>query len=171
VDFTKHYVEDGETADQVLLARCCGEAVVIDLTPVEPDHDITPEDLEAAAPEIRAGDIVLVRTGWSDQAWGDFPRYYVGSPACTPEAARWLVATEAKAIGFDCFPERAAKKQSYLPSEFVVHEIIGNSGAILMQTLTRLGELPADRRFMFYAAFLKVTGGEGAPTRFFAVLD
>ena len=171
VDFTKHYVEDGETADQVLLARCCGEAVVIDLTPVEPDHDITPEDLEAAAPEIGAGDIVLVRTGWSDQAWGDFPRYYVGSPACTPEAARWLVATEAKAIGFDCFPERAAKKQSYLPSEFVVHEIIGNSGAILMQTLTRLGELPADRRFMFYAAFLKVTGGEGAPTRFFAVLE
>ena len=171
VDFTKHYVEDGETADQVLLARCCGEAVIIDPTPVEPDHDITPEDLEAAAPEIGAGDIVLVRTGWSDQAWGDFPRYYVGSPACTPEAARWLVATEAKAIGFDCFPERAAKKQSYLPSEFVVHEIIGNSGAILMQTLTRLGELPADRRFMFYAAFLKVTGGEGAPTRFFAVLD
>lgn len=171
VDFTKHYVEDGETAEEVLLDRCCGEAVVIDLAPVEPDHDITPDELEAAAPEIGAGDIVLVRTGWSDQAWGDFPRYYVGSPACTPEAARWLVGTGAKAIGFDCFPERAAKKQSYLPSEFVVHEIVGDSGAILMQTLTNLGELPTDRRFDFYAAFLKVTGGEGAPSRFFAVLD
>ena len=29
--------------------------------PIEPDHDITPEDLAAAAPEIRPGDIVLVR--------------------------------------------------------------------------------------------------------------
>ena len=139
VDFTKHYSADGETAEQVLLDRTCGEAVLIDLTPIEPDHDITPEDLAAAAPEIRPGDIVLVRTGWSDEAWGDFPRYYVGSPACTPEAARWLVRTGAKAIGFDCFPERAAKKQNYLPSEFVVHEIIGDSGAILMQTLTNLG--------------------------------
>jgi kynurenine formamidase len=171
VDFTKHYVEDGETAEQILLDRCCGEAVLIDLSTIRPDHDITPDDLAAAAPEIRRGDIVLVRTGWSDKAWGDFPRYYVDSPACTPEAARWLTATGAKAIGFDCFPERAAKKQSYLPEEFVVHHIVGDSGAILMQTLTNLIALPAGERFDFYAAFLKVSGGEGAPARFFAVLD
>ncbi len=171
VDFTKHYVEHGETAENVLLERTCGDAVIIDLTPVEPDHDITPADLAAASPEIHRDDIVLVRTGWSDRAWGDFPRYYVESPACTPEAARWLVNTGAKAIGFDCFPERAAKKQNYLPSEFVVHEIVGDSGAILMQTITNLGLLPTDRRFPFFAAFLKVKGGEGAPARFFALID
>ena len=45
VDFTKHYTADGETAEHVLLDRTCGEAVLIDLTPIEPDHDITPEDL------------------------------------------------------------------------------------------------------------------------------
>jgi kynurenine formamidase len=171
VDFTKHYREDGETAEDVPLDRTCGEAVVIDLTPIEPDHDITPADLEAAAPEIRPGDIVLVRTDWTDAAWGEFPRYYVGSPSCSPEAAEWLTGTGAKAIGFDCFPERSAKKQSYLPSEFVVHEIIGDAGAILMQSLTNLSLLPTDSRFAFYAAFLKVKGGEGSPARFFAVLD
>jgi arylformamidase len=95
----------------------------------------------------------------------------VGSPSCSPEAAQWLVDTGAKAIGFDCFPERSAKKQSYLPSEFVVHEIIGEAGAILMQSLTNLGELPVGERFQFFGAFLKVKGGEGAPARFFAVLD
>ncbi|MGH8870793.1 MAG: cyclase family protein [Acidimicrobiia bacterium] len=171
VDFTKHFVEDGETAENVPLDRTCGEAVIIDLTPIEPDHDITPADLEAAAPKIQKGDVVLVRTGWSDVAWGDFPRYYVGSPSCTPEAAKWLVETGAKAIGFDCFPERSAKKQSYLPSEFVVHEIIGDAGAILMQSMTNLAALPADERFLFFAGFLKVTGGEGAPARYFALLD
>jgi len=171
VDFTKHFQEDGETAEMISLDRTSGEAVVIDLTPTEPDHDITVADLEAAAPEIRPGDVVLVKTGWSDQAWGNFPHYYVGSPSCSPEAATWLVETGAKAIGFDCFPERSAKKQSYLPSEFVVHEIIGKAGAILMQTLTNLGELPVGERFLFFGAFLKVKGGEGAPARFFAVLD
>lgn len=171
VDFSKHYREDGETTEDVALDRASGDAVIIDLTPIEPDHDITPDDLAAAAPEIRPGDIVLVRTGWTDIAWGEFPRYYVDSPACTPEAARWLTATGAKAIGFDCFPERSAKQQSYLPSEFVVHEIIGDAGAILMQSLTNLAALPTDSRFRFYAGFLKVSGAEGVPARFFAVLD
>jgi len=145
--------------------------VLIDLTPIEPDHDITPDDLQAAAPRISPGDVVLVRTGWTDEAWGRFPRYYIDSPACTPEAAQWLADTGAKAIGFDCFPERSAKKQSYLPYEFVVHEIIGNAGAILMQSLTNLSALPTEARFTFFAAFLKVTGGEGSPARFFAVVD
>lgn len=171
VDFTKHYREDGETAEAVPLDRTSGEAVVIDLSHVGEDHDITVADLEAAAPEIRQGDVVLVRTGWSDRAWGEFPRYYTGSPACTPEAARWLVEQGAKAVGFDCFPERAAKKSSYLPEEFVVHEIIGDAGAILMQSLTNLAALPVGERFLFFAAFLKVTGGEGSPARFLAVLD
>jgi kynurenine formamidase len=171
VDFTKHYTKNGETAENVDLDRTCGEAVIIDLAAVEEDHDITPDDLASAAPEIGSGDIVLIRTGWSDRAWGEFPRYYLGSPSCTPEAASWLVDTGAKAVGFDCFPERAAKKQSYRPDEFVVHEIIGDSGAVLMQSLTNLKALPSDRRFLFFAAFLKVKGGEGAPARFFALLD
>ncbi|MDH3539236.1 MAG: cyclase family protein [Acidimicrobiia bacterium] len=171
VDFTAHYREAGETAEAVTLDRTSGEAVVIDLTPTEADHDIAVADLEAAAPEIREGDIVLVRTDWTDGAWGDFPRYYVDSPSCTPEAAQWLAETGARAIGFDCFPERSAKKQSYLPSEFVVHHIIGDSGAILMQSLTNLAQLPVNARFLFFGAFLKVAGGEGAPARFFAVLD
>ncbi len=171
VDFTKHYREDGEVAGDILLDRTCGEAVVIDLTPIEPEHDITPADLEAAAPEIRRGDIVLVKTGWTDIAWGEFPRYYVGSPSCSPEAAQWLADTGAKAIGFDCFPEGAAKKQSYLPYEFVVHQIIGDSGAILMQSLTNLSAVPVDERFQFFGAFLNVTGAEGSPARFFAALD
>lgn len=171
VDFTKHYREDGEVAGDILLDRTCGEAVIIDLSHIEPEHDITPGDLEAAAPEIRQGDIVLVRTGWTDIAWGEFPRYYVGSPSCSAEAAHWLADTGAKAIGFDCFPEGAAKKQNYLPSEFVVHEIIGDSGAILMQSLTNLSEVPVDERFQFFGAFLNVTGAEGSPARFFAALD
>ncbi|HEX6302466.1 MAG TPA: cyclase family protein [Acidimicrobiia bacterium] len=70
VDFTKHYSEDGETAEQEPLHRTCGEAVNIDPTPVDPDHDITADDLAAAAPEIRAGEVVPVRTGWSDQGLG-----------------------------------------------------------------------------------------------------
>ena len=169
VDFTKHFDEHGETAEQVDLSRTCGEAVVLDLGVVEPGHDISPQDLEACGVTVEPGEIVVVRTHWTDRSWGTFPEYYLDSPSCSSEAAEWLVATGASAIGFDCFPEGAAKASSYSPLDFVVHRIIGEGGAVLMQSLTNLSELPvAGERFQFFGAFLKFEGAEGVPARFFA---
>lgn len=170
VDFSKHYREDGETAEHIPLDRVVGKAILLDLGQLDPGHDITVADLEGADPGITSEDIVLIRTGWTDRAWGDFPRYYVDSPSCTPEAAEWLVAKGCPAIGFDCFPEASAKKTDYSPEEFVVHRTIGDGGAILMQQLTNLDALPRGGRFSFFAPFLKFEGAEGVPARFFAVL-
>jgi arylformamidase len=169
VDFSKHYREDGETAEDIALDRVIGEAMLIDLGELAPSHEIGVADLEAADPGVTADDIVLVRTGWSDRAFGEFPRYYVDSPTCSPEAAEWLVAKGCRAIGFDCFPEASAKKTDYSPDEFVVHRTIGEGGAVLMQTLTNLDALPRGERFQFFAPFLKFEGAEGVPARFFAI--
>ena len=172
VDFTRHFDENGESAEQVELSRTCGSAVVFDLGILGDGHVITPADLEACSVAPNPGEIALVRTGWSDQAWGTFPKYYLDSPSCSPEAAEWLVATGATAIGFDCFPEGAAKLTNYSPEDFVVHHIIGEGGAVLMQSLTNLSELPgAGARFPFFGAFLKFAGAEGVPARFFAQLE
>ncbi len=171
VDFSKHYRSDGETAESVTLDRVTGPAIVLDLGDVPPNTAITPDLLDARAPAFEPGDIILIRTGWTDEAWGDFPRYYVESPWCEPAAAEWLVSHAPKAVGFDCFSEQAARRPDYRPEEFHVHRIVGDAGAILMQQLTRLHLLPVGRRFDFYAPFLAVTGAEGAPARFFAIID
>ena len=167
VDFSKHYRPDGETAEEATLDRTIGMARVFDLGEVEPNHEITEQDLEGVDPGLVAGEIALVRTAWTDRAWGDFPHYYLDSPSCSPRAASWLAARGAKAIGFDCFPEAAAKKTDYRADEFVVHREIGEAGAILMQQLTALDRLPTTP-VRFFAAFLKFHGAEGAPARFFA---
>jgi arylformamidase len=170
VDFSKHYREDGETAEHVPLDRVSGEAIVVDLSDIEPNTAITAELLEERSPEFRPGDLILVRTGWTDQAWGQFPRYYLESPWCEPSAAEWLVSHQPKAVGFDCFSEHAARMPDYQPADFHVHRIIGDAGAILMQQLTRLDQLPVGERVQFFAPFLAVTGAEGAPARFFALV-
>jgi kynurenine formamidase len=170
VDFSKHYRVDGETAERVALDRVVGIARVFDLGQLDPGHAISPDELAAADPGIRPGEIALLRTAWTDRAWGDFPRYYVDSPTCSPAAATWLVSTGAKAIGFDCFPEEAAKRADYRPADFIVHRIIGDGGAVLMQQLTAIDALPAGIAIQFAAAFLKFEGAEGAPARFFAVV-
>lgn len=171
VDFSAHVRADGETAIDVPLERFSGEALVVNVGPCEPSHGVSVADLEKAAPEIRPGDIVLVRTDWTDRMWGQFPDYYLTSPYCTPEAARWLVAKKPKAIGFDCFSEYSARLPDFTSEDFVIHKIILESGVYYFQQMTNLGALPADRRFTFFAPCLKMREAEGSPARFFALLE
>jgi arylformamidase len=171
VDFSKHVQENGETAADVDLERVCGEALVVDLSHVEPNHAISVSDVESRLGDLRKGDIILVRTDWTEKHWGDFPTYYLESPYCTPEAAQWLVDHGARAIGFDCFSEYCARLPDFTSEDFIIHKIILENGAILMQQMTNLSQLPTDGRFQFFAPFVKMHGAEGSPVRFFALLD
>lgn len=171
VDFLRHVQENGETAADVPLERVFGQAWVVDLSYAEPNHPITMADLEAQTPAFPAGDIVLVRTDWTEKQWGNFPTYYLESPYCTPEAARWLVEQGAKAIGFDCFSEYCARLPDFTSEDFIIHKIILENGRTLMQQMTGLSQLPVGKPIRFFAPFVKMRGAEGSPARFFAVLD
>lgn len=171
VDFSKHTVEDGETAVDVSLERVFGQAVVVDLSFAEANHEITIADMEEHAAHVQPGDIVLVRTDWTEKQWGNFPTYYMESPFCSPEAAQWLVDRGARAIGFDCFSEFCARLPDFTSEDFIIHKVILENGAILMQQMTNLSKLPTNKRFQFFAPFIKITGAEGSPVRFFALLE
>ena len=171
VDFSAHVVAGGETAIDVSLDRFSGEALVVNVGPCAPNQGISVADLEQHAPGIRRGDIVLIRTDWTDRTWGRFPEYYLTSPYCTPEAARWIVAKQPKAIGFDCFSEFSARLPDFTPKDFIIHKIILEAGVYYFQQMTNLGALPTDRRFVLFAPCLKMREAEGSPARFFALLD
>jgi arylformamidase len=170
VDFSRHVQAGGETAIDVDLSRVCGDALVIDLSFVKPNHEISVEDIEEHAPVITQGDIVLVRTDWTERYWGVFPAYYLESPYCSPEAAQYLIDKGVKAIGFDCFSEYCARLPDFTSEDFIIHKIILENNAILMQQLTNFSALPVGKRFPFFAPFIKIDGAEGSPARFFALV-
>jgi kynurenine formamidase len=171
VDFSKHTVADGETAVDVVLDRVCGPALVIDLSHVGPNHEISVADMEAYAQAIQPGDIALVRTDWTEKQWGNFPTYYMESPYCAAAAAQWLVDCGARAIGFDCFSEYCARLPDFTSEDFIIHKVILENGAILMQQMTNLSQLPVGQRVQFFAPFIKIDGAEGSPARFFALVE
>ena len=171
VDFSKHTMENGQTAVDVPLDRVMGDAVVVDLSFAEANHAISVDDMEAHAAHVQKGDIVLVRTDWTEKQWGNFPTYYMESPYCTAEAAQWLVDRGARAIGFDCFSEYCARLPDFTSEDFIIHKVILENGRYLMQQMTNLSALPTGKRFQFFAPFIKITGAEGSPARFFAVLE
>jgi kynurenine formamidase len=113
--------------------------------------------------------IVVVRTDWTDRAWGRFPEFFTKSPYLTEEAAEWLVARKPRALAFDFFEEYSARLPDFSSEDFVCHRIMLGAGVPLLEQLTNLGGLGRSR-FDLFAPFYKIAGTEGAPARFFALL-
>lgn len=172
VESALHVIEGGEPIDHVGLDRVIGSAVVLDLTPAAERElldarrlEIAAARLEEAGESIRPGDVLLLRTGWSDRAIGT-PAYFHRSPALTEDAARWLVAREPRCVGCDFFEEPAARDPGWEAAEFVVHRVLLGAGFPLVEGLVNLGALPP--RCEFFAPPYKFAGVESAPARAFA---
>jgi kynurenine formamidase len=99
VDVPAHVIEDTPFLDEIPLHCFFGPGVVVSI-PKEKWEVVTPDDLDAARPEIRPGDIVIVNTGWH-RHYGDNSRYYAYSPGFYKEAGEWFVERGVKAVGTD----------------------------------------------------------------------
>ncbi len=136
------------------------------------DFSIGPETLAAAAAaqsvEIRAGDVVLIRTGWA-RLWTDPAAYIaeVRGPGINEAAARWLSAREIFAGGSDTIAFE------FVPSDMPVHaHFLVEKGIHIIEALD-LEALAADRvyEFTFVAIPLKIAGGTGSPIRALALVE
>ena len=135
------------------------------------DFEITPAHMEAAAQahgvEIRAGDVVLLRTGWA-KFWGDAAKFIaeVRGPGPALAAARWLSARGVFAAGSDTV---AFEKVPDPNMPVHIHLLVEN-GIHIIECLN-LEELAAARvyEFVFMAAPLKIAGGTASPIRPLAV--
>jgi arylformamidase len=171
IDSPLHVFKDGITTAEIRLDQVIGEAITIDLSFVDANHKITIDDLRrGGADQVRKGDIVLLRTDWTDKTYGKWPDYFTQSPFFPPESAEWLVAKDPKSIGFDFFEEYCARLPDFTSEDFPMHRVILGSGIVIMEGITNLRALPR-QRVLFYAPFYKIEGTEGAPARFFANID
>ncbi len=170
VDAPRHCVPGGPTIEAVPLATVCGQATVLDLSHVGPNHGIGPEEL-AAAGEVRAGDLILLRSAWERQVDYTTREFWLQAPYLTREAAAWLAERRPRAVGFD-FPQdyviRELVSRQPALAEFPTHELLLAQGIILIEYLVNLSEIPGPTT-LFMAAPLKVPGSDGGPARALAI--
>jgi kynurenine formamidase len=117
--------------------------------------------------EIRAGDVVLLRTGWA-RYWPEPAMYVMGGKGNAPtgpgpelEGARWLSERRIFATGSDTL---AYEK---VPSAMPVHvHLLVERGIHIIEVLD-LEKIAADGvwEFLFVALPLKIRGGTGSPIR------
>lgn len=99
IDAPAHVVEGTAFLDEVPLPHFFGTGVVLDM-PKKKWELITADDLEAAKPEVREGDMVIVNTGWH-KFYGDNRKYFAYSPGFGKSAGEWFVEKKVKMAGND----------------------------------------------------------------------
>jgi arylformamidase len=131
---------------------------------------VTAEDLAAADPGLREGEVAVLATGWTDAMWGKFPDYYINSPYLHESAARWLVERRPTTVVFDFFEEECARRTDFTSEEFIVHRILLGANIYLGEHAIRLSQIQG-KNAMVYAAFYRIAGCDGAPARLFALVQ
>lgn len=161
VDAPAHQIAGGATLDEIPLSQLVTEAVTIDLSA----HVPGPVGLDFVRPHMAAiqpGDIVLFRSG-NAANWGT-SAYWSGW--CYPDAAASaaLVSAGAGGVGFD-----GPSADPVDSSTFSLHRIWLSAGALILENLAALEELPYRCRIV--VAPLKVAGANGGPARIFAFVE
>jgi kynurenine formamidase len=139
-------------------------------------YEVTAEDLqraeEAAGVEIRAGDAVVIRTGWSAY-WPEpsFGGRDHGTPGPGVEAARWLADRNVRVAGGETIAFeviRPGAGHSTLP----VHRVLlVESGINIIEVMDlRALAVSGASEFGFVISPLKIRGGTGSPVRPLALL-
>lgn len=162
--------------------RFVNRAVLLDVArykkvdTLAPGEEISAADLEATAKaqnvEVRAGDSVLIRTGYG-KFFGDKAKYMGLRPGPGESAAKWLAdkkvfLTGADQLTYEVYPEKG--------TIFPAHRIlIADSGIYIVENmnLEELGETLAARKKYDFTLVLnpvRLRGMTGAPINAFAIV-
>jgi arylformamidase len=164
IDAPSHFIEDGAAIDEIPIDRFHRPGVRLDLGAMaQPGEPITLEHLQNAGfdPSEVRDKIIMLASGWSDQAW-ESERLYETNPYLAQDAAEALADASPSALGLDFAVDDAKPWPN--------HTILLGAGVLLIENLMRLPELPRDG-FDVMAFPLKLVGENGGPTRVVVELD
>lgn len=171
IDSNGHFNPLGEAIDQLPLDALCGEAVLLDVSHLEPlSYDpatqtypridwITPETLQEAAARaggLRQGDIVLLKTG-AHRVWPDW-RYTRSLVPIAEPALHWLIDQGVRLYGMDQTTVDFPPDYSY-PHLFMKQQSFQH-----IENLFGLDALP-EGRFRMAAYPLRWQKGSASPLR------
>jgi kynurenine formamidase len=161
VDAPAHQVLGGGTLDDIPLSHLVTEALTIDVSAHQPG----PVGLDVVGghlAEVRRNDIVLFSSGNAGD-WGT-DAYWHGWCYPDADAATALIEAGVAGVGFDGPSADPVDSTGY-----ELHRVWLSAGAIILENLAALDQLPARCRIV--VAPLKVKAANGGPARVFVLLE
>lgn len=167
VDAPNHFIAGAHGIDQAPIAKLMGAAALVPLDDHGPTKGITADTLEDRGRHVRRGDIAILRTGWSDQHWGQ-EAFWKDGPYLDSSGADWLVERGVKAVVYDFSEEFAVRKPGFRGEDCPVHHRILGADIYNIEYVHRLSQIRAPRCAIL-ALPLKLAGLDGAPARVVAI--
>jgi arylformamidase len=170
IDAPRHFYADGGAVDALPLDRLVmREAVVLDVSGKAVGEGVTAADLERTGVRPQAGQIAVIKTLWTDRAWGK-PEFWAETIHLEPSVSEWTTEHGVAAVAMDCFPEKPFWRMQLTPAERGAnHKRWLKAGIPMIQMLTNLGAI--GDRFTLVALPLRLMGMDGSPARVVGIED
>lgn len=163
MDAPCHFGMDGPTIDAFPVADLIVDCHVVNLTGIAPKATIECSHLGAVEDQLKAGEGLLLQTGWSAFVGQD--RYRKALPRISESLAHWCAERQVKMLGVE--PPSVADVQN-LEEVTRIHQILLSAGVIIVEGLVNLDRITSSRVEVI-ALPLKIKNGDGAPARVIAI--
>jgi kynurenine formamidase len=170
IDAPRHFFADGAAVSELALDRVVmREALVLDVSHKKPGEGVTGDDLEKTGVKPGSGQIAVIKTSWTDRAWGT-PEFWGNTIHLEPSVGEWVERQGVSAVAMDCFPEKPFWLMTLTPAERGAnHKRWLKAGIPMIQMLTRLDSIAPT--FTLVALPLNLKGMDGAPARVIGIED
>jgi arylformamidase len=164
IDAPRHFFADGASISEIALDRIVmREALVLDVSHKSPGEGVTAADLEKTGVKPGPGQIAVIRTSWTDRAFGK-PEFWNNTIHLEPSVGEWVERRGVSAVAMDCFPEKPFWLMTLTPAERGAnHKRWLKAGIPMIQMLTKLDQIAP--KFTLVALPLNLQGMDGAPAR------
>jgi kynurenine formamidase len=161
VDAPFHFDDDTEKIDEVALDRFVGRGVILHCDGAAARQRITLDSVRTGAESARAGDIVLVNTGWA-RHYGT-PAYF-DNPFLDAGLVSFLLDRGVRTIGLDALNIDETPDDTHPGEGFPAHHLIAKVGGVICENLCNLESIDfADPLVSLLP--MKFVGIDGAPVR------
>ena len=164
IDAPRHFFARGTSVDALPLdALVQRNAVVIDVSSIAAGEGVTADALERTGVRPAAGDIAVIKTLWTDRAWGT-SEFWANTVWLDPSVSEWTMRHKIAAVAMDCFPEKPFWRYTLQANERGAnHRCWLGAGIPMIQLITNLGAIGS--RFTMTALPLRLDGMDGSPAR------
>ncbi|MCI0157260.1 cyclase family protein [Leifsonia shinshuensis] len=161
VDAPFHFSQGGARVDELPLALFAGPAVIVDAGDPGPRGRIGRRHLDPLAGRLRAGVVLLFRTGWSSR-YGTAA--YHDHPFLDPEACAWALDRGIRTFGIDAPSIDETPATASGGDGYPCHRLIAAAGGVICENLTRLEDVTFDDPVVSLFP-IPLQGADGAPVR------
>ena len=170
IDAPRHFLADGGAVDELPLDRLVmREAVVLDVSSKAAATGVTAADLERTGVGPTPGQIAVIKTLWTDRAWGK-SEFWGDTIHLEPSVGEWIATRGVAAVAMDCFPEKPFWRMTLTPAERGAnHKRWLKAGIPMVQMLTNLDRIGGPLHAGRLAAPAK--GMDGSPARVVGIED